>query len=158
MGLLTNSDEDGKLRCAIAPRTGEPCRLFHQAFCWYAPSRGKTLVSTREAFSSVPTRVAAPSTLIGCVEILANSYIKSVPLPRLTARVAHVEAVTVRCQALTLVPYGMASVPLLSPMTKHRFSHESESFVQPLIMRQVTCHTHQAYTYLEYNILYSLIS
>ena len=73
------------------------------------------------------------------VGTLANSYIKSVPLPRVTARAAHVTAVTDRRQAPTPVLYGLASVPLSSPMTKHRFSHESESFVQPLIMRQVAC-------------------
>ena len=38
------SSQDGKFRCAMAPRTGEPCQLLHQAFRWYAPSRGKTLV------------------------------------------------------------------------------------------------------------------
>ena len=90
-------------------------------------------------------RAAAPSTLRGCVGTLANGYIKSVPLPRVTARAAHVTAATNRCQALTPVPYGLAPVPLSSPMTKHRFSHESESFVQPLIMRQVACHTSSQY-------------
>ena len=38
------SSQDGKFGCAMAPRPGEPCRLFLQAFRWYAPSRGKTLV------------------------------------------------------------------------------------------------------------------
>ena len=90
-------------------------------------------------------RAAAPSTLRGCVGTLANGYIKSVPLPRVTARAAHVTAVTNRCQALTPVPYGLAPVPLSSPMTEHRFSHESESLVQPLIMRQVACHTSSQY-------------
>ena len=90
-------------------------------------------------------RAAAPSTLRGCVGTLANGYIKSVPLPRVTARAAHVTAVTARRQALTPVPYGLAPVPLSSPMTEHRFSHESESFVQPLIMRQVACHTSSQY-------------
>ena len=79
------------------------------------------------------------------VGTLANGYIKSAPLPRVTARAAHVTAVTDRCQALTPVPYGLASVPLLSPMTKHRFSHESESFVQPLIMRHHTSSTSSYY-------------
>ena len=79
------------------------------------------------------------------VGTLANGYIKSVPLPRVTARAAHVTAVTDRCQALTPVLYGLASVLLSSPMTKHRFSHESESFVQPLIMRQVACHISSLY-------------
>ena len=86
-------------------------------------------------------RAAAPSTLRGYVGTLANGYIQSVPLSRVAARAAHVTAVTDRCQALTPVPYGLVSVPLFSPMTKHRFSRESESFVQPLIMRQVICHT-----------------
>ena len=86
-------------------------------------------------------RAAAPSTLRGCVGTLANGYIQSAPLPRVTARADHVTAVTDRCKALTPAPCGLASVPLSSPMTKHLFSHESESFVQPLIMRQVTCHT-----------------
>ena len=71
--------------------------------------------------------------LIG-VETLANGYIKSVPLPHVTARAAHVTTVTARRQALTPVPHGLAPVPLSSPMDKHEFSHESESFVQPLIM------------------------
>ena len=79
------------------------------------------------------------------VGTLANGYIKSAPLPRVTARAAHVTAVTNRCQALTPVPYGLAPVPLSSPMTEHRFSHESESLVQPLIMRQVACHTSSQY-------------
>jgi len=90
-------------------------------------------------------RAAAPITLRGCVGTLANGYIKSVPLPRVTARAAHVTAVTDRCQALKPVPYGMPPVPLSSPMTEHRFSHESESLVQPLIMRQVACHTSSQY-------------
>jgi len=79
------------------------------------------------------------------VGTLANGYIKSAPLPCVTARAAHVTAVTDRCQALTPVPYGLASVPLSSPMTKHRFCHESESLVQALIMRQVACHTSSQY-------------
>ena len=41
------------------------------------------------------------------VGTLANGYIKSVPLPRVTARAAHVTAATNRCQALTPVPYGL---------------------------------------------------
>ena len=75
------------------------------------------------------------------VGTLANGYIKSAPLPCVTARAAHVTAVTDRCQALTPVPYGLASVPLSSPMTKHRFSPESERCVEPLIMRYHTSST-----------------
>ena len=80
--------------------------------------------------------------------------VKYVPLPRATARAARVTAVTARYQALTPVLYGLASVLLSSPMTKHRFSHESESFVQPpLIMRHHTPSTSSYYrrsTYLDY--------
>ena len=124
------SSQDGKFWCAVAHRSGEPCRLFHQAFQWNTPSRGKTLVPTREEFYKVPTK----SSCTGCVGTLANGYIKSVPLPRVSARAAHITTVTARRQALTPVPYGLAPVPLSSPMTKHQFSHEPESFVQPLIM------------------------
>ena len=83
--------------------------------------------------------------LAGYVGTLANGYIKSVSLPCVTARAAHVTAVTSRCQALTPVPYGLAPVPLLSPITKHQFSHESESFVQPLIVQQDTSLTSSYY-------------
>ena len=79
------------------------------------------------------------------VRTLANGYIKSAPLPRVTDRAAHVTTVTARHQVLTPVPYGLAPVPLSSPMTKHHFSHESESFVQPLIMRQDTSPTTSYY-------------
>ena len=80
------------------------------------------------------------------VGTLANGYIKSVPLPRVTTRAAHVTTVKARRQALTPVPYGLAPVPLSSPMTKHQFSHESESFVQPLIiMRRDTSLTTSYY-------------
>ena len=65
-------------------------------------------------------------------------YIKSVPLPHVTARAAHVTTVTARRQALTPVPYGLAPVPLSSNMTKQLSSHESESFVYPLIMQRDT--------------------
>ena len=41
-------------------------------------------------------RAAAPSTLRKCVGTLANGYIKSVLLPRVTARAAHVTKVTAR--------------------------------------------------------------
>ena len=90
-------------------------------------------------------RAAAPNTLRGCVGTLANGYIKSVPLPCVTDRAAHVTTVTARCQALTPGPYGLAPVPLSSPMTKHQFSHESESFVQPLIMQRDTLLTSSYY-------------
>ena len=91
-------------------------------------------------------RAAAPSTLRGCVETLANGYIKSIPLPHVTARAAHITTVTARCQALTPVPYmDWPQSRFCPPTTKHRFSHETENFVQPLIMRQDTSLTPSYY-------------
>ena len=72
-------------------------------------------------------RAAAPSALRGCDGTLANGYNKSVPLPRVTARAAHITTVRARRQVLTPVPYGLVPVPVSSPMTKHLFSQESEA-------------------------------
>ena len=104
------------------------------------------LVANRQASSSEWANGRTGRRLrINDVGTLANGYVKSIPLPRVTARAAHVTTVTDIHQALTPVPYGLAPVPLSSPMTKHQFSHESESFVQPLIMRRDTSLTTSYY-------------